>query len=735
MKKFLTLFLLTSLLLGCIPFTATAQDKSLPFIDVKEDDWFYDAVVYSYENGIFKGTNNEGTEFSPARKMTRAEFATTLFRFSGANEEAFAGNTGFSDVPAGKWMSAAVKWASEMGYVKGTGANKFDPNGTLDRQQLATMLYRFVSGSFDTSSVDTSVLDNFGDGDSVASWAKDAMIWAASAKLLNGNDKGMLVPANSATRSQVAQILYNFNNAFAGEDSTGLVNSDLVFAINNIKYTEPENIIFMIGDGMGFNIVEMTEHLYRDQLYNGKLAMNYIPQLSSHTSYSQDNQTTDSAAGGTALATGYKTANGVVAMDPDAAREYKSTLELAAEKGKSTGVIATKSVTDATPAAFTAHVSSRYEHSLIATQQMEAIKDGTLDLLLGGGRDYFTDGNNGDRLNQAVGAGQINYSDRFEFSQNDALPMLGLYSEDAMDTYDETLPTLAEMTSLALERLSVDENGFFLMVEGSQIDTYAHDNKLEESAHEAYEFDKAIAVVLDFIKNNPDTVLIVTADHETGGLILPEELDDVTANFYTYLTGSHTYRNVPVYAVGCGVEAINKTNENVDLSIFVASLLGENNFGYKSTNYNLVDKTDAEDMNAIAQENSFVEVTESGLEISFDANNTEMAIPVETFNTDRDDIKNVRAIHIEFTNLGDKYCVLPSLYADGGFADPHLEYLNPGESQTVSYILPSHIWDDYAFADLSEFGLFIAEPFFDFDPDENYILMGDITVTNRDVQY
>lgn len=733
MKKLLSVFLLVSMLFGVIPFGITAEESALPFVDVKSDDWFYDAVKYSYENGIFKGTNSDGTEFSPARKMTRAEFATTLFRLSGANTDGYSGDTGFKDVPAGKWMSAAVKWASEKGYVKGTGQGKFSPNGTLDRQQLATMLYRFVSESFDTTTVDEAVLDNFSDGTSVASWAREAMIWAASENLLKGNEKGMLVPANNATRSQVAQILYNFSNSFAGSDATGLVNSDLVFAINNINYTEPKNFIFMIGDGMGFNILEMAEHKYSDKLYNGKLAMNYIPQISSHTSYSQDNQTTDSAAGGTALATGFKTANGTIAMDPDCVKDYKSTLELAAEKGKSTGVIATKSVTDATPAAFTAHVSSRYEQELIARQQIDAMVEGELDLLIGGGRDYFTDGYNSDRLNQAVGAGQINYSDKFEYSKNDELPILGLYSTDAMDTFDNTLPTLADMTELAIDRLSADPNGFFLMVEGSQIDTYAHDNNLNKSAHEAYEFDKAVAVVLDFIKDNPDTVLIITADHETGGLIIPEELNDISATYYYYLTGSHTYRNVPVYALGYGVEEINKTNENIDLPIFVASLMGEDSFGYKSTNYELIS---SDDYNAIVENNpGFSAVNDDGLTVSFGENGSELDVPVTLFDPTREEMKNVRAVHIEYTNTSDKYIVVPAMYVGSAIVDPHLEYLNPGETQVVSYILPAAGWNDYIFADVNEFGLFIAEPLFSFDPNENEMLITDISITTRALAY
>ncbi|MBR5515740.1 MAG: alkaline phosphatase, partial [Clostridia bacterium] len=631
---------------------------------------------------------------------------------------------------SGKWMSAAVKWASEMGYVKGTGQNKFDPNGTLDRQQLATMLYRFTSQSFDTSEVNKKALDNFEDGNTTASWALEAMTWAVSVKVINGNDKNLLIPEVYATRAQVAQILLNYKELFEGSDETGLVNADLVLSMNNTKYTEAKNVVFMIGDGMGFNIVEMTEHLYKDKLYNGKLAMNYIPQLSSHTSYSQNDQTTDSAAGGSALATGLKTSNQTIAQSPDGEEIYKTTLELAAEKGKSTGVIATKSVTDATPASFTAHTNSRYNQTDIAEQQMEKLADGSLDLVLGGGYEYFDK----DLLEEYKSNNSFNFSQDFNAVLDTDLPVLGLFSEEEINTFDEESPRLADMTGYALNKLSQDENGFFLMVEGSQIDSYAHNNKLEKSAHECYEFDCAVAVVLDFIKNNPDTVLIITADHETGGLIIPEELDDRTAQLYKYLTGSHTYRNVPVYAIGYGVEALDKTNENVDLPIFVASLMSDEAFGHRSENYNLISGYNSEDTDVITNANSNTKATENGLEIYF-GDPTEIDIPVSAFNINSDDVKNARAIHIELTNIDDKYCVVPSIYLTIGFTvDPHIEYLNPGESQVVSYILPSVFWEDGVFASIDSFGLFIAEPYFDFDSYQNDLLMGDITVTNRTLE-
>lgn len=733
MKKLLSLFLLTALVIGCIPFGIIAETEAteLPFYDVKEDSWYYEAVKYSYENGIFKGTNSDGTEFSPDRTMTRAEFATTLFRVAGVNEADFPGDTGFSDVPAGKWMSAAVKWASEIGYVMGVGSNKFDPNGTLDRQQLATILYRFTSASFDTSDVDKAALDKFEDGNTVADWALEAMTWANSVKIINGNEKNLLVPEMPATRAQVAQILMNFENLYAGSDATGLVNRDLVFAINNNKYTEAKNIIYMIGDGMGYNIIEMTEHYYRDSLYGGKLAMNYIAQQSSHTSYSQSHTVTDSAAGGTALSSGYKTENNVIAQDPSFTIDYKTVLEISAEKGKSTGIIATKSVTDATPASFTAHTSARQYQGDIAEQQMAKLSDESLDLVLGGGIDYFNDEQTAPVLEQAVANNEFNYTESFDEALEMQLPLLGLFDNDMMDTFDESLPTIAEMTELALDKLSDNENGFFLMVEGSQIDIFCHSNDLEKSMHETYEFDLAVAVVLDFIVNNPDTVLIITADHETGGLIVPEELNDDTFGDYFYLSGSHSSRNVPVYALGYGVEELDKVNENVDLPIFVASLLGEENYGKRSENFNLISKTDEADKAAITAENGFVQASDDGVMFVLDLDNSELIIPISAFNTDPTTIKNARVIHIDFTNIGDKYAAVPSMFIGRSLVDPHLEYLNPGESATISYILPSEIWQDGVFGTIDSFGLYVEEPYFAYDPDVAEFLMGDIVVTER----
>ena len=740
MKKLITFIVLSAMLFGIIPYAVIADNttKTVPFDDVKESDWFYKAIEFAYNDGIFKGTNESGTEFSPNRNMTRAEFATTLFRISGANEEAFLGDTGFSDVASGKWMSAAVKWASEMGYVKGTGQNKFDPNGTLDRQQLATMLYRFTSHSLDTSEVDEKALDNFDDGNTTASWALEAMTWAVSVKVINGNDKNLLIPEVYATRAQVAQILMNFDSLYEGTDSTGLMNRDLVFSINNQKGTEAKNIIIMIGDGMGYNIVDYTEYLYKDQLYQGQLAMNYIAQQSCQTTYSADAVITDSAASSTALATGYKTGNEIVGLDTTLEIEYKNILERSAENGKSTGVVVTKWVTDATPADFTAHNYSRFNFDYTAKQQMEKLKNGTLDLLLGGGNSYFHNETTEPVLETAIENGSFNFTNSFEEAKSMATPILGLFDEEEIDTFDQSLPTIADMTSLALEKLSKDENGFFLMVEGSQIDSYAGDD-IEKSAHETFRFDQAVAVVLNFIKDNPDTVLIVTADHETGGLIIPEELNDSNAKDSFYIYSGHSCRNVPIFAYGYGVEALQGTIENVEIGIFMASLLGEET-GARSTNYNLLSKTDDADKNAFSLNYEFAKVESNGVLFDFEfdyisTDKSKIYFPINEFNTDLSGVKNARAIHIEYTNVGDKYCSLPCIRIGDDIIDPHLEYLKEGEHALVTYVLPISIWQDFAFANVSEIELFIAEPYFDYDPMESHLLIGDITLTNRNLEF
>ena len=471
------------------------------------------------------------------------------------------------------------------------------------------------------------------------------------------------------------------------EEGTYLVSEDLIIASKEAEYTKPKNIIFMIGDGMGKNIVETTRGYYEGTLYNGTMAIDLVPQVGWQSSYSADAQVTDSAAGGTALSCGYKTSNGTIAMDKFDQKPYQTVLELAAEKGMSTGIVATKAVTDATPASFTAHVVDRGLQDDIAAQQMQMMQDGDLDLILGGGLNYYKLGANAAVLSKTVDAG-ASFAVSWEETLEAELPHIGLYSADYINTYDVTMPTVAEMTEFALEKLSKDKNGFFLMVEGSQIDTKAHANSYFDEVKEMYDFDCAIGVALEFVAMHPDTVLIITADHETGGLHLPMEASENIYSNYFYTTGSHTSIQVPVYAIGYGVEALSGIHENVDVASFIASLMGESNFGQKSEVYPLILKNEGEHLTA-----------------TFDEKSNRWNLPMDQFLRDLSSVKNGRAIHILTKNTSAEKVHLPVLViswnGSEAFIAPQVDYMNAGEEMMLTYVLTNECWNDHALSSVS----------------------------------
>ena len=465
------------------------------------------------------------------------------------------------------------------------------------------------------------------------------------------------------------------------------VTEELRIASQNAEYTEPKNIIYMIGDGMGINIVETTRDFFADSLYEGTLAIDLVPQVGWQSTYSADAQITDSAAGGTALATGYKTSNGTIAMDKLDQNPYKTVLELAAEKGKSTGIIATKAVTDATPASFTAHVADRGMQEEIAAQQLEKLSSGELDLVLGGGRKYYTVDENQKTLESLQNDG-LSYVTNWESTSKAELPVLGLYGVDALDIMYADTPTVAEMTEFALEKLSEDENGFFLMVEGSQIDTKAHAYIYVHEAKEMYDFDCAISVALKYVALHPDTVLVITADHETGGLHLVKEATDEVYNNFLYTTDGHTSIQVPVYAIGAGVEALDTIQDNVDVARFVATLLGEMDFGQQSEITSLFDDN-------------------KPFKVSFGEEDILWSLP-NNITKKLSGVVNARAIHIKVKNVSGEKVHLPSLVIQGEktiFVAPQSDYLENKSEMVLTYVLPVECWEDGALASIQSMAL------------------------------
>lgn len=282
----------------------------------------------------------------------------------------------------------------------------------------------------------------------------------------------------------------------------------------------PKNVILMIGDGMG------TAHITLTRILDGGLNMDRLSSGGLAVTYSSDDLITDSAAAGTALATGHKTNNGMISQSPDH-RDLKTALEAAKERGMGTGIITTSRITDATPACFYAHTGNRDEEDAIAEQLVDA----GVDVILGGGFGHFLPaGTEGSKRNDALDlmnefktSGYTSVSNRSEMLKANHSPVVGLFSPAEMsfelDRGAEE-PSIAEMTEKAIGLLKNGRNGFFLMVEGGRIDHEAHANDAAGVVAEVKAFDDAIGVALDFAREDGSTLVIVTSDHSTGGLTL-----------------------------------------------------------------------------------------------------------------------------------------------------------------------------------------------------------------------
>lgn len=182
----------------------TFTNGKLPFTDVRESDWFYDDVVFAYENGLFSGTSD--TTFSPNTSMTRAMLVTVLYRLEG--QPAVNGRSGFSDVQYNGYYEDAVTWAADNGIVNGTSITTFSPNANVTREQMAAILYRYAQHKkYNTAA--SSGLNGFTDHASVSGYAAASLEWAVAEKLVNGSN-GKLMPTGNATRAQVAAILHRF---------------------------------------------------------------------------------------------------------------------------------------------------------------------------------------------------------------------------------------------------------------------------------------------------------------------------------------------------------------------------------------------------------------------------------------------------------------------------------------------------------------------------------------------
>lgn len=340
-----------------------------------------------------------------------------------------------------------------------------------------------------------------------------------------------------------------------------------------------KNVIFMIGDGMGLAHVTAT---MIEQGY-APMAMERAQAVGLVKTYSADNRVTDSGASASAYATGFKCRNSVLSVDADD-NPLTTIAELAHEAGKGTGFAVTCGINHATPSAFFTHSGKRSDYGAVAHQ----LAEGFADVMLGGGALHSkSDSTDYTEVFAAAGYTVVTSPEQLDTLHSGRvaglfgdghMPMLAGRWVKAGEERDSLY--LLKATNKALEILNNDfaREGFFLVVEGSLIDYGAHDKDTEGLLAEMRDFDRAVAAAFDFADSHPGTLVVVTADHETGGLSIPSGNSDFTLSEsgirYVYGTGSHTGTMVPLFAYGAGAERFSRVMENTEVNRIAVELLG-----------------------------------------------------------------------------------------------------------------------------------------------------------------
>lgn len=329
----------------------------------------------------------------------------------------------------------------------------------------------------------------------------------------------------------------------------------LTFSCLNAQDVKPKNIIILIGDGMGINSVGAS------LLQNPDSPFNKFKTIGLSITCSADKLITDSAAGATAIATGYLTKNKYISVDTLQNKLY-TIFEHAEKLGLSTGLVVTGTVSHATPAAFVGHTNDRYDQLSIALQMTEQ----DFDVVIGGGLKFFLPKSfSGDRDDNLFLTDKLiskGYSFIKNFDEFNSLPdstkqIYAIFEMDGLPEASKRKYTLGDMTKKAIMHLANNKAGFVLMIEGSQIDWAAHDHKSKELMVEMQDFSLAINEALEFAKSDGNTLVLVTSDHETGGMSVINVSKDAQDLELSYTTGGHTPSPVGIFAFGPGEELFN----------------------------------------------------------------------------------------------------------------------------------------------------------------------------------
>ncbi len=331
------------------------------------------------------------------------------------------------------------------------------------------------------------------------------------------------------------------------------------------KSKKPKNVIMLIGDGMG------VAHVFAGLTANGgHLFLENFKQVGFSKTQSASSYITDSAAGGTALSSGYKTYNGAIGVNTDTIPQ-KTVLEMAEAKGLATGLVSTSAITHATPASYIAHQGSRGSYEDIAADFLKT----DIDVFIGGGYKHFAvrkDKRDLTKDLQEKGYQVLrNPEDIYKVKSG---KLAGLTADEHNEVFPKRKMDLPLSTQTALNILSQNKKGFFIMIEGSQIDWGAHQNNTIYVVNEMLDFDRTIGKALEFAAKDGETLIVVTADHETGGMALTG--GDMKTGMVkgAFSTGDHTAVMVPVFAYGPGAENFAGIQENIDIPKKIMNLLG-----------------------------------------------------------------------------------------------------------------------------------------------------------------
>ena len=381
-----------------------------------------------------------------------------------------------------------------------------------------------------------------------------------------------LVAGNMVIRTQ-----RGMTHTFPTPESGHLINVDSRTEFELFEAPRPRNVILMIGDGMGVGQLSSASAILHGP--DGSLAVESAPVAALVRTHAGNELATDSAASSTAMATGYKAPKTAISILADG-RIPVTLMEAAKTAGLATGVLTTSGLADATPAGFLVHADDRYQYARI----FSAILETENDILMGGNWTHHHKAKHDeaylelvervDELGTAAGYDVVH--DQTDLARA-RIPTLALF-EPRGESADGHGPELVVSTEFLLDGLAGLEGGFFALIESEMTDGAGHGNSVSELAEAVREFDEAVAHAVSWAEDRGDTLVLVTADHDTGGVgIIDGDYDDGVAEV-RWASDLHTSQWVPLFAFGPGAEYFNGVIDNTDIGVLIAKLLEIENF-------------------------------------------------------------------------------------------------------------------------------------------------------------